>query len=295
MVAQNEDLTQRDKADLLLVTATEVETWAVLNVFLPHNSIFKQHHIGDSTYFDLGVIGGARTFLVQSEMGAGGPAGATLVVHEGIKALSPSAVIMVGIAFGLVPEKQHIGDILVSQQLMGYERQKIEQGSGGKEIIRHRGDRVQASPRLLSRLRASIFDWQEPKVHFGLVLSGDKLANHQNFRNKLLSIEPEAIGGEMEGTGVYSAAHRNKVDWILIKAICDWADEHKDDAYQQRAAENAARFLLHVLQQRGLAENNPGAPPPSQVPREAPPRRRAKGTILCTYYAHASWVLAVAW
>src|SRR3989440_6304796 len=127
MVAQNEDLTQRDKADLLLVTATEVETWAVLNVFLPHNSIFKQHYIGESTYFDLGVIGGARTFLVQSEMGAGGPAGASLVVYEGIKALSPSAVIMVGIAFGLVPEKQHIGDILVSQQLMGYERQKIEQ------------------------------------------------------------------------------------------------------------------------------------------------------------------------
>jgi len=32
-----------------------------------------------------------------------------------------------------------------------------------------------------------------------IVLSGDKLANHQNFRNKLLGIEPEAIGGEMEG------------------------------------------------------------------------------------------------
>src|SRR6266480_4262166 len=88
--------------DVLLVTATEVEARAVLNVFPRHGSPFGQRHIGDSTYFDLGVIGGARTFLVQSEMGAGGPAGATLVVHEGIKALSPSAVIMVGIAFGIV-------------------------------------------------------------------------------------------------------------------------------------------------------------------------------------------------
>src|SRR5437588_6379001 len=298
MARTSEDVKERElglSCDVLLVTAAEVEARAVLKVFPRHGSPFGQRHIGDSTYFDLGVIGGARTFLVQSEMGAGGPAGATLVVHEGIKALSPSAVIMVGIAFGLVPEKQHIGDILVSQQLMGYERQKIEQGSGGKEIIRHRGDRVQASPRLLSRLRASVFDWQEPKVHFGLVLSGDKLANHQNVRNKLLGIEPEAIGGEMEGTGVYSAAYRNKVDWILVKAICDWADGCKDDAYQQQAAENAARFILHVLQQGGLAENDPGIPPPSQTSSEAPPRRRALGTILRTYDIHSSYVVAVAW
>jgi nucleoside phosphorylase len=295
MIVKDEGLTQRDKADLLLVTATEVETRAVLNVFLPQSSTFMQCFVDDSTYFDLGVISGARTFLVQSEMGAGGPAGATLVVYEGIKALSPSAVIMVGIAFGLIPEKQRLGDILVSRQLVGYELQKIEQGPGGEEIIRPRGDRVQASPRLLSRLRASIFDWQGPKVYFGLMLSGDKLVNHKNFGNRLLGIEPGAIGGEMEGTGVYSAAHRNKVDWILVKAICVWADGHKDDAYQQQAAENAARFIFHALQQGGLAEKNSGGPPPSQTPREAPPRRRAIGTILCTYYTHAGWVLAVAW
>ena len=295
MVAQNEGLTQRYKADLLLVTATEVEARAVLKVFPQQGSPFGQRHIGDSTYFDLGVIGGARTFLVQSEMGAGGPAGASLVAYEGIKALSPSAVIVVGIAFGLIPQEQLPGDILVSRQLVGYELQKIEQGPDGKEIIKHRGDRAQASPRLLSRLRASVFDWQGPKVHFGLVLSGEKLANHTNFRNKLLGIEPEAIGGEMEGTGVYSAAYRNKVDWILIKAICDWADGCKDDTHQQLAAGNAARFLLHVLQQGGLAENNSGTSPPTQTPGEAPPRKRAQGTILCTYDVHSSYVVAVAW
>jgi WD40 repeat protein/nucleoside phosphorylase len=295
MAVKDEGLTRNGKADLLVVTATQVETRAVLNVFLPQNSTFIQSFIDNNTYFDLGVIGGARTFLVQSEMGAGGPAGAALVVHEGIKALSPSAVIVVGIAFGLIPEKQRLGDILVSRQLAGYELQKIEQGRGGKEVITPRGDRVQASPRLLSRLRASTFDWQGPNVQFGLILSGDKLVNHKNFRNKLLGIEPEAVGGEMEGTGVYSAAQRNKVDWILVKAICDWADGHKDDAYQQHAAENAARFILHVLQQGGLAEIKTSVPPPSQTISEGPPRRQAIGTILCTYNEHASWVLAVAW
>jgi WD40 repeat protein len=295
MIAHNEASTQGHKADLLLVTATEVEAQAVLHMFSQYGNNSKLYYIDDNTYFDLGTIGGARISMVQSEMGMIGPAGATLVTYEGIKALSPSAVIMVGIAFGLTPEKQHLGDILVSRQLSGYELQKIEQGANGEEIIRPRGDRVQSSPRLLSRLRASILDWQGPPVHFGAILSGDKLANHKDFRNKLLSIEPEAIGGEMEGTGVYSAAHRTKVDWILIKAICDWADGHKDDDYQRQAAENAARFIIHVLQQRGLAANNGHILSSAQGGNNVPIQRRPIGTILGNYYDHASWVLAVGW
>src|SRR5947207_9019132 len=45
-----------------------------VNAALPERRI-----INDKTYFDLEVIGGASIFLVQSEMGAGGPGGATLV------------------------------------------------------------------------------------------------------------------------------------------------------------------------------------------------------------------------
>ena len=61
------------RCDVLLVTATEVETRAVRDVFLQKAGIFERRIINDKTHFDLGVIGGARTFLVQSEMGAGGP------------------------------------------------------------------------------------------------------------------------------------------------------------------------------------------------------------------------------
>src|SRR5205085_12502246 len=107
--------------DVLLVTATKVEACAVRDVFLQKTGVFEQQIIGDKTYFDLGVISGTRVFMVQSEMGAGGPGGATLVVHEGIKELSPSAVVMVGVAFGLLPQEQNIGDILVSRRLVGYE------------------------------------------------------------------------------------------------------------------------------------------------------------------------------
>ncbi len=57
----------------------------------------------------------------------------------------------------------------------------------------------------------------------------------------------------MEGAGLYTASERKKVDWILVKAICDWADGRKDDTYQQLAAENAVRFLVYVLEKGGFA------------------------------------------
>ncbi|HJT56439.1 MAG TPA: hypothetical protein VJ761_08090, partial [Ktedonobacteraceae bacterium] len=285
--------------DVLLVTATEVEMCAVRDVFLQNTGIFEPRTIGDTTYFDLGVIGGARVFLVQSEMGASGPDGATLVVYEGIKALSPSALVMVGIAFGLLPQEQQIGDILVSQQLLGYELQKVDAGPGGQVVIKPRGDRPHASVRLLHRFRANIFDWTTTKVHFGLILSGDKLVNNQDFRDSLLRIEPEAIGGEMEGSGGYSAAYRNKVDWILVKAVSDWADGHKDQhkkEHQKLAAENAVRFIIHVLKQGNLAGKTSTAH--SDAPEASTavlPVRKPIGTLLRSYDMHSSWVVAVAW
>lgn len=285
--------------DVLLVTATEVEMRAVRDMFLRTTSTFERRIINDTTYFDLGVIGGARIFLVQSEMGAIGPLGATLVVHEAIKALSPSAIVMVGIAFGLLPEEQRIGDILVSRQLFGYEMQKVEAGPGGQVVIISRGDRPQASPRLLDRFRAGIFDWETPKVHFGLILSGEKLVNNQDFRDALLHMEPEAIGGEMEGTGGYSAAYRNRVDWILVKAISDWADGNKDqdkEEYQKQAAQNAVHFIIHVLKQGDLAGNTSAVHADSpETSAAAPPARKAIGTPLRSYDIHSSWVVAVAW
>lgn len=246
---------ENTKADVLLVTVAEVEARAVLTLF-PKS---KLYHIGDQSYHDLGMIGEARVFMVQSEMGAGGQSGSILTIQEGIAALQPSAVIMVGIAFGVNENKQYIGDILVSRQIMDYDLQRIGTDNHGKLIIIPRGDRPSASPRMLSKFRAAANYWETPpKVKFGLVLSGAKLVDNQDFRDQLLKFETEAIGGEMEGGGLYAAAQRKKVDWLLVKAICDWGDGHKkqdEDQRQKESAENAARFTLYVIEKGGFSDS----------------------------------------
>lgn len=258
------------RADVLLVTVTDIETDAMRDVYREQSGrTFSTVFIGDKTYYDLGMLGGAQTFLVRSEMGTGGIGGALLTISTAINHLTPSAIIMLGIAFGLNPKRQQLGDILISRQLMLYELQRVGTDANGGYQIHARGDRPACSLRLLDRFRTGRDEWRGAPLHFGLVLSGDKLVDNQDFRNQLLQLEPEAIGGEMEGAGLYAAAQRHKVDWILVKAISDWADGRKrrGKATNQRlAAHNAAAFTLHVIGQGGVTEQ-----PPEAVSRATPP------------------------
>jgi len=228
----------------LIVTVTSVEAQAVLSAFSLQQK-WSRKKIGGKTFYDLGIHGGAPTFMVQSEMGIATPGGSLLTVHQAIQYLQPRAVIMCGIAFGLRPDKQKLGDILIARQLGCYEPTKIVGLQTGNIP---RGDRVTASNRLLERFRDADIDWTGPQRHFGLVLSGEKLVNDPEFLKQLRKLEPDAIGGEMEGAGLYVAASEEKVDWILVKAICDWADGSKNDNAQVLAANNAANFVLYALQ-----------------------------------------------
>jgi nucleoside phosphorylase len=236
--------------DVLLVTVTEVEAQAVISLV---EKKFNQKCVPIfdkvNVYYDLGVIGGARIAMLRSQMGSGGPGGAALAVADAIQNLSPSVVLMVGIAFGVNPHKQKIGDILVSQQVLDYNPQRIGTGQDGEQTITPRGDKASASPMLIQRFQHGQLRWQGPKVEFGLILSGGALVDNIDYRDQLRELAPEAIGGEMEGTGLYSAAYRQQTHWILVKAICDWADGQKSRNKKKRqaqAAQNAAAFTIYV-------------------------------------------------
>lgn len=261
----------KTQADILLVTVTKVESLAVLEAFSKHTGQ-KARLVsrGEKAYHDLGVVNGAHVWLVLSEMGAGGLGGAQQTATKAIEAIKPSAVIMVGIAFGVDEKKQAIGDILVSENLRLYDLQRVGTEDGKLQIIL-RGDRPHGSPWLLDAFKNADLHWHGAKVRFGCVLTGEKLVDNLDFRDQLRAFEPEAIGGEMEGAGLYTACQDAKVDWLLVKAICDWADGHKNRNKKKRqalAARNAAEFVLHTLRTVGLSRQNP-KPKASRRKRQA--------------------------
>jgi nucleoside phosphorylase len=237
------------KADILLVTVNKHETQAILTAFKEATGFFaKEDTIDDRVYRDLGVINETRVYHALSEMGSAGPGATQQTVDKGVRALMPGAVIAIGIAFGVNEKRQRIGEILVSEQLWLYELQRA-----GEKII-PRGGKPHASSRLINFFKGMAqTSWEGAPVTSGLILSGEKLVDNLDYRTQLIGFEREAVGGEMEGAGVYVASLDHKVDWIVIKAICDWGDGTKaKNKTARQKAKNAADFLIHALKKAPL-------------------------------------------
>jgi nucleoside phosphorylase len=235
------------QTDVVLVTVNEHETQAVLEAFeRVTGAEATTVPLDGRVYRNLGTVKGATVFHAISEMGSGSLGAMQSTVDKLIRALDPAAVIAVGIAFGVNEKKQDIGDILVSKQLRPYELQRYG------EDIKLRGDKPHASPWLINHFDGfAQASWEGAKVRSGVILTGEKLIDNIDYRNQLLELESGAIGGEMEGAGLYVSCQEHKRDWIVIKAICDWADGNKGrnkDARQKNAAANAAEFVIQALQ-----------------------------------------------
>ena len=84
------------------------------------------------------------------------------------------------------------------------------------------------------------------------ILSGHSWIASREFRDKLIaSFSSEAGGIEMEGIGVIEgitiANKRDKIEFIIVKAGCDYADEGKYKEWQPVAAMAAADFVYRQL------------------------------------------------
>ena len=87
---------------------------------------------------------------------------------------------------------------------------------------------------------------------FKPMLSGCPLIASGEYRDKLIdSLSPEAGGVEMEGIGVISgisiAKKTGQIEFIIVKAGCDYADETKNKEWQPVAAMAAADFVYNQL------------------------------------------------
>lgn len=237
------------KKSVLILTAVATELREVLNFLdpLPEKNAILRGHIGQETYY-VGKYGAEAAIVTMCGTGAIGRDAIILATQQAVTAFNPIAIIMIGIAFGKDPETQDLGDVLVASQVISYEQQRI----GGTQTV-HRGTIAQTGPVLLNRFRQAL-DWhfedmdgRQVHVSFGPLLSGEKLVDHKMFRDELFGAFPQAIGGEMEGAGLYAVAARTGTEWIMVKAICDWADGQKSDDSQPLAARAAASLVHHVL------------------------------------------------
>lgn len=146
----------------------------------------------------------------------------------------------------------------------------------------------------------------------GPVLSGERLVDNEQYKQELFKQYSNAVGGEMEGAGVYAACETTKTPWILVKSICDWGDGSKVKEHQDRCAYIANSYLHSKLMSleafRSLSifpYNNKSSDPPeividaidilkiliprkywSHIPTSMTEVKDAKKKIYYQYYVH---------
>lgn len=230
---------------ILVLTATDTEDDAIIDAL--EASGFKRFAPA-RTKQGIGVryLQGAANEIIRFRTSAGsvGQSGSELVTAEAINELDPHFIIASGICFGLKKDKQKMGDVLISEKVSDYELVRLSD-----EDFRERGPRTSSNSTLLDAARIVREDYRtgDVGVMHGEFISGLKLLDSLPEVEQLQARFPDAIGGEMEASGVVAASARHQKGWIVIKAVCDWGFGKGDD-YQKTAADNAATYAIKVAQ-----------------------------------------------
>ncbi|KAK6338458.1 hypothetical protein TWF730_002521 [Orbilia blumenaviensis] len=82
-----------------------------------------------------------------------------------------------------------------------------------------------------------------PCFHFGRFASGDSVMKCGIYRDKIVAKE-KVIAFEMEGAGSWDS-----IPTVIMKGACDYADSHKNKAWQRYAAATAAAGMKAVMEE----------------------------------------------
>ncbi|HEY1916813.1 MAG TPA: 5'-methylthioadenosine/S-adenosylhomocysteine nucleosidase [Streptosporangiaceae bacterium] len=260
--------------DVAILAALAVERAAIVDA-MGNCSVLRWRgldlHVGD--------IAGQQILVYPIDrMGNVAAAQAT---EQVIRAWHPARLILVGIAAGAPGSLAEMlpGDILIPDQIVGYELAKVTRGGAERRYEVYRSD-----VGLLEHVRSlRSADWAagipvprpgdpsgrlRPLIHIGPVLTGDKVIADGPTLAELRLAWPKAIAVEMESLGVALAAYQNGVGFLMIKAVSDFADEKKNDEWHRYAAFAAARFAVAVLTRSPKEASQPKTTTDSAGPGE---------------------------
>ena len=189
-----------------------------------------------------------------------------------ISVLEPELCLMPGICAGL-SGRVSLGDVIFADPVWDYQAGKRTVDSAGGARFEMAPHQLQSAPELraiaeqLAEDRAalrSIKDaWpqrltQELALRIGPVASGSAVVADAAFAKRVSEQQRSALGLEMELYGVSSAcamAGARRPLFAGVKAVCDLADEEKNDDFQSYASYASASVLDQLVQRYFLARS----------------------------------------
>ncbi len=258
---------RRKNISFLLVTAAEPEKKAVLKVMRPmegETEFIKA--VGENMSYEIGVLGKYSVAHVHCEnQGSIKEGAAILTTQEAMSEVKPKACVMIGIAYGADKVEQKIGDVLISEYIQPYDSIRVSTTADGKKYEEDRNQIKEPGRAIKNQFVSFDFNNKNYNIWHGTLLSGEKLIDNEKYKEELIErfsvckgSNKKIIGGEMEGVGLASALSRcGNANWIIVKAICDWADGNKKENKKEKqalAAKNAADFCKRLFMTNMLSQ-----------------------------------------
>lgn len=86
-----------------------------------------------------------------------------------------------------------------------------------------------------------------PKIHYGLIASGDKVIKHAQLRDKIADQLNKENTGVCVCFDMEAAGLMNNFPCLVIRGISDYADSHKNDTWHDYATLTAAAVAKELL------------------------------------------------
>ncbi|MGF6349780.1 5'-methylthioadenosine/adenosylhomocysteine nucleosidase [Variovorax sp. W2I14] len=210
--------------------------------------------------FWVGHLHGQPVVAVLSRIGKVAAAVTATVLLErfGVR-----AIVFSGVAGGLAPGV-NVGDVVVATELlqhdmdasplfpkyevplMGLSRFTTDAAiSDALAVVAE--ESLRGSAMLVGQEAVDEFGLHSPKVHRGLLVSGDRFVSTAAESETLRRHLPDALAVEMEGAAVAQVCHDYGVPFAAMRTISDRADDEAHGDFARFVAEVASRYSLALV------------------------------------------------
>lgn len=210
--------------------------------------------------FWVGHLHGQPVVAVLSRIGKVAAAVTATVLLErfGVR-----AIVFSGVAGGLAPGVD-VGDVVVATELLQHDMDAsplfpkyevplmgISRFTADVAISDALADVAEETLRdpvaLVGRDAVDEFGLRSPKVHRGLLISGDRFVSTAAESEALRRQLPDALAVEMEGAAVAQVCHDYGVPFAAMRTISDRADDEAHGDFARFVAEVASRYSLALV------------------------------------------------
>jgi adenosylhomocysteine nucleosidase len=184
---------------------------------------------------------------------------ATALIHQ----FDVGAIVFTGVAGG-VASQVRVGDVVVADTLMQHDLDasplfprfevpllgisrfntdaRLSDALARAAAAFARSDAARLAQRYPDLLSGA------PRVHRGLVVSGDRFIAEQTAREALLAVAPDALAVEMEGAALAQVCYEYDVPCAVVRTISDTADAHAPASFATFLADLASAYSTVLLE-----------------------------------------------